>query len=117
MPKGTFTGVLNQRIRVAGSKGAEYEVFMLGAFPRACSCPSFEHRAGPAGEDCKHMKARRGRRAVGTTRCVRCPSWLTPEELTWAADHEVPSGSIACAECSGAHLSGLSGSELTKEVT
>lgn len=105
MPKGTFSGVRNFRIRVAGSKGAEYEVFMLGEYPRACTCPSFEHRAGPAGEDCKHMKARRGRRAVGSTRCARCMKWLSPEEVAWSSQEEVPQGSFACAECNGVHLS------------
>lgn|GEM_PF-4030658 len=99
MPKGSFSNVRNHAIRVAGSKGAVYEVFLLGEFPRACTCPNFEHRAGPAGEDCKHMKARRGSRAVGTTRCVRCKSWLTPEELTLMIATEIPSGSYTCGDC------------------
>jgi hypothetical protein len=99
MPKGSFTDVRTFQVRVAGSRGAEYYVWMLGSYPRACSCPSFEHVKGPAGEDCKHMHARRGRRAIGFTRCARCPSWLTPEELASAAERQIPPGSITCSEC------------------
>jgi hypothetical protein len=100
MPKGSFFDIRRERIRVAGSKGAEYEVVVLGVSPQWCTCPSFQHRAGPAGEDCKHMKARRGRKAIGVTRCARCSSWLTPEELTQASAREIPQGSYTCSECS-----------------
>lgn len=99
MPKGKFLGGGQDKVRVLGSKGEEYTVFVIGVSPRACTCPSYEHRNGPAGTDCKHMKARRGSRAIGSTKCVRCLSWLTPEEMTYAHALEIPEGSIPCQEC------------------
>lgn len=101
MPKASFSEFMTKRVRVKGSKDNEYIVTMLGVAPQWCTCPSFEHRDGPSGNDCKHMKARRGRKAIGVTRCARCPNWLTPEELAAAADQEIPQGSICCAECVG----------------
>lgn len=100
MPKIDMRRVLTTRVRVKGSGNNEYVVTMLGSMPQWCTCPSFEHRAGPAGEFCKHMKARHGRKAVGATRCVRCPSWLTPEELAAAEAAGVPQGSRTCENCS-----------------
>lgn len=100
MPKLSFRDAVTKRVRVKGSRDNEYVVTMLGVMPQWCTCPSFEHRAGPAGEFCKHMKARHGRKAVGVTRCARCPNWLTPEDIAAAEAAEVPQGSYSCAECS-----------------
>ena len=99
MPKISIFDSRTARIRVKGSGGNEYEVIMLGRMPQACTCPSFEHRNGPAGTFCKHMTARHGQKAIGVTRCVRCPNWLTPEDLEWAQEQEIPKRSIPCEEC------------------
>jgi hypothetical protein len=101
MPKISFAETTVRRVRVQGSGDNEYIVTVLGAMPQWCTCPSFEHRAGPAGEFCKHMKARHGSKAKGVTRCARCPNWLEPEELLAALASEIPQGSITCAECNG----------------
>lgn len=102
MPKISFSESTTRRVRVRGSGSNEYLVTMLGTMPQWCTCPSFEHRAGPAGEFCKHMKARHGRKSVGVTRCARCPNWLTPEELASAAERDISDGSICCSECDNA---------------
>jgi hypothetical protein len=104
MPKINIFDTRITRILVKGSGNNEYVVTMLGRMPQWCTCPSFEHRAGPSGQFCKHMKARHGQKAIGVTRCVRCPNWLTPEDLALAQEQEIPQGSIACSECaSGVH--------------
>jgi hypothetical protein len=99
MPKTTFDQTMMRKIRVQGSGKNIYLVTMLGSMPQWCTCPNFEHVAGPRGEFCKHMKARHGRKAVGVTRCARCPNWLTPEDIAYGLQQEVPAGSVCCAEC------------------
>jgi hypothetical protein len=103
MPKISIFDSRISRVRVKGSGSNEYEVVMLGRMPQSCTCPSFEHRAGPTGTFCKHMKARHGQKAIGVTRCSRCPNWLTPEDLEWSKEQEIPQGSRPCEECRVSH--------------
>lgn len=78
MPRASF-GITE--VEVAGSRDNTYYVVITGGIPTSCNCPNFEHRAGPAGTMCKHMRARSGRKAVGVTSCVHCRAWLTPTEI------------------------------------
>lgn len=105
MPRAGF-GIVD--VEVAGSRGNTYYVTITGGIPTACNCPNFEHRAGPAGTMCKHMRARSGRKAVGVTRCAECQAWLTPAEIKdqpapEASDpaHDLPLRRVCCA-CSPA---------------
>lgn len=99
MPKIPFAKTLPSRVRVQGSGKNEYTVHMLGTMPQWCTCPSFVHRAGPAGEFCKHMKARHGRKAIGVTCCRVCRHWFTPEELQDISSQEVEPGFACCESC------------------
>lgn len=99
MPKVSITEKFENRVEVKGSGDSIYIVTILGRLPRSCTCPSFEHRAGPNGQFCKHMKARHGVKAKGVTQCARCPNWLTPEDINSAVVNEIPNGSICCSEC------------------
>lgn len=99
MPKVKFSETFSAQIRVKGSGNNEYIVTMLGMMPQSCTCPNFEHRAGPMGEFCKHMKARHGRKAIGVTRCASCMNWLTPEELSDINAEEGTPGSATCDSC------------------
>ena len=105
MPKTQWSDFVGERrVRVAGSRGAEYVVTFLGTMPKWCTCPSFEHRAGPRGEFCKHMKARHGSQAIGRTRCASCHSFLTPEDITTAVDQGIPEPQRCCPECTPAQV-------------
>lgn len=79
MPKlGSFTV---RSIRVPGSGEKRYTVTLVDDVPVACTCPHFEHRAGPEGQSCKHMKTRVGPSAIGTTRCESCRVLLSCEDI------------------------------------
>lgn len=99
MPKMTWDAVRMHRVRVKGSKGAEYVVTVSGSMPQWCTCPSFEHRNGPAGTFCKHMKSLHGREAIGRTRCASCRSYLTPEDIDASSARGVAEPQIRCPEC------------------
>lgn len=103
MPKTQWAEFLGERrVRVAGSRGAEYVVTMLGSVPQWCTCPSFEHRNGPAGTFCKHMSARHGQKAIGRTRCASCHAFLTPEQIMAAQDAGSVEPQLCCPECTPA---------------
>lgn len=87
-------------VSVAGSGDNVYTVGILGTFPKWCTCPNFEHRSGPRGEDCKHMKARRGRQAIGRTVCKTCNSYLSPSDIQHCVDHKIAEPDRVCSECS-----------------
>jgi hypothetical protein len=95
MPRTTFAFV---SVEVAGSRGARYVVEISGDFPFTCSCPDYEYRSGPDGTMCKHMRARSGTKAIGTTRCVKCLAWLTPADLMGRAGNA--KDPAMCAGCS-----------------
>jgi hypothetical protein len=68
-------------VQVAGSRGAFYTVEIIGDLPFTCTCPDYEYRATHESYRCKHMRARSGKKAIGTTRCGRCFCWLSPSDL------------------------------------
>ena len=95
MPKGSFS-VKMETIRVRGSRDNEYTLWVLGVSPRACDCPAFQYNSS---QDCKHMRARRGEKAVGSTKCAGCRAWLTPEDVTSNQSFAVPEGAYTCSDC------------------
>jgi SWIM zinc finger len=102
MPKIDF---FMTEVQVAGSKGKTYVVEIVGGMPVSCSCPNYEHRAGPDGTMCKHMRIRSGIKAVGVTRCALCSAWLSPAEIESQPEPEAPDSlhdqefARACDEC------------------
>lgn len=90
MPYANFSLVI---VAVSGSKGQRYYVEITGGIPTSCTCLDYEYRRIHDGTMCKHMKARSGIKAVGTTRCVQCLAWLSPEEITDQSDP------VSCDKC------------------
>lgn len=103
MPTADFRST---HVKVSGSRGAEYIVDIHGGFPVNCTCPAFEYRSVTAGP-CKHMRARSGLKAVGTTRCAVCLGWLTPAEIKDQPEPDPPDSLLdrefarVCSACSG----------------
>lgn len=77
-------------VAVAGSRGRRYYVEVVGGTPTSCTCPDYEHRRIHDGTMCKHMRARRGLKAVGVTKCALCGAWLSPEEIEDQPEPEAP---------------------------
>lgn len=78
VPQISFSHVF---VQVAGSRGAIYTVEIIGDHPFTCTCKDYEYRATHESYMCKHMRARSGKKSIGTTRCGKCLVWLSPADL------------------------------------